>query len=279
MLDSSESCVAPQLQPCPDPKGIAEPVGILAFERGRETLLVEQQELERGGEVTVIAEVDDMDTHAARPGRKVQVIEGALRVADMLQHRLRAGDVEDLRADRREVLHAHLVVGDAEGIEPVHGLATAQRGWVKAREIIPSMLADHIDKRGMPILGPAPVCTSRCRRSPLRAPCQDQGEPHVPARTCFEDALSFEIARGEVEPGQKLRHLAPAIGVALGEIKLVRESCCIAAAIGAGVTVVAGAEIKRAVPMAEITVAVLLNKPDGGVGAADLLAIFKQEEP
>jgi hypothetical protein len=31
--------------------------------------------------------------------------------------------------------------------------------------------------------------------------------------------------------------------------------------------------------MAEITVAVLLNKPDGGVGAADLLAIFKQEEP
>ena len=48
MFGVTEPGVAPQSQPCFEPERIAEPERISAFERGLETILVEQQEFEGG---------------------------------------------------------------------------------------------------------------------------------------------------------------------------------------------------------------------------------------
>src|SRR6516165_9689760 len=276
IFDVFESGVAPQSQPCREPKRIAEPVRIPAIERGLKTTLVEQQELERGGEVAVIAKIDGVDPHTTRLRREAQVVEHHFRAADVLQRSLRAGDIKSLGSVRGEILHARLAMGDPERIEPVQSLATEQWSRIKAGEILRGTPADHIDKRRMPILGPAGLVflDTDGRRS---EPSQDQREPHVTAGTHFENALSPEIAGGEVEPGQELSHLVPAIRIALAEIELVRPSRSITAPIGVGIAVVAGAEMKHAVPVAEIAVAVSLYQPDTGMRDANSFAVFKQE--
>src|SRR5215472_17374245 len=111
---------------------------------------------------------------------------------------------------------------DARGIEPIHGPATKQRSWVKIGEILRSMVTNRVYKGRMPILGPAGLVflDTDGRRS---EPCQDQREPHVAARAHFENPFSSKVAGREVEPGNKLGHLTPAIRVALGEIELVRH--------------------------------------------------------
>jgi len=48
MFGVTEPGVAPESQPCLEPERIAEPERISAFERGLETILVEQQEFEGG---------------------------------------------------------------------------------------------------------------------------------------------------------------------------------------------------------------------------------------
>jgi len=71
MFGVTEPGVAPESQPCLEPERIAEPERISAFERGLETILVEQQEFEGGGEVAVIAKIDGVDPPTARLSRQV----------------------------------------------------------------------------------------------------------------------------------------------------------------------------------------------------------------